>query len=90
MNEETVELHAAWSWDCPICGRERFERSVVEDLNREEKEEFLKAVGEMEEYETMPENEFLLIATIPTQVVCPYCKKVFEAKPQGHEEIEDH
>ena len=58
MPDDTgVELHAAWFFDCPGCGREVFIRPhpVTE--------------GQRLGYGT----EGALLVSVPAQVECPYC-----------------
>ena len=45
MKSQEVELHPAFVWDCPSCGREQFERSVVAELSPDELEELREQHG---------------------------------------------
>ena len=43
---ETVELHAAWRWDCPECGREQWVRGIqleTEHLSEEQRDRLEEA-----------------------------------------------
>ena len=43
---ETVELHAAWRWDCPECGREQWVRGIqleTEHLSEDQRDRLEEA-----------------------------------------------
>jgi len=57
-SEEVVELHAAWFFDCPGCGREVFIRP--------------SPVTEEDRRGYVVDDAFLV--SVPAQVQCPYCE----------------
>jgi len=59
---ETVELHAAWRWDCPECGIESWIRGL--HLESEHLTEEQRAVLREEEWWVL----------YPELVRCEYCK----------------
>jgi uncharacterized protein with PIN domain len=64
-NPETVELHAAWRWDCPECGREGWIRGL--HLESEHLTEAQRAALREEEWWVL----------YPELVRCIYCKSAF-------------
>ena len=69
---EPVELHQAYRWDCPECGREVFGRLMLVERDSEEMDHLREEFG-VEPYE---EGEFLMY---PKQVECPYCERRFDS-----------
>jgi hypothetical protein len=64
-----VELHAAFMWHCPYCGKEYFERAVrVEDP---EKQEIPLGEPEVFDYDWW---------MAPATVSCRNCKRKFETE----------
>lgn len=79
---EIVELHGAFAWDCPACGRENFERAIEGNID----EPALQAdenqvVGELiapgvtDAREDLMESEVLIqrILLAPARVTCRAC-----------------
>ena len=65
---KTVELHHAWTWDCPNCGlRNHTNGTFVRDLTAEEREQL--GIEEDEPYEA---------ATAPEEVTCAHCLYSFK------------
>lgn len=93
MPEERVELHQAFMWDCPACGRENFERAVVcEDPDEDQIAEALEAgVISQEEVAAGLQGTWMLA---PERVTCKHadCGKEFEAFDQldGDEDDDGH
>lgn len=76
---ELVELHPAFIWDCPECGREQFERGIVAEFSEEDRDAM------MEEQGLNPglDGDWMLA---PDQVTCNACGAVFKTKHMGEEE----
>jgi len=70
---EKIEMHPAWVWDCPECGRENFARSIVVEMSEEESLE-LKLQSGINEWG----DGFW--QTAPSHVECKHCKFGFEAE----------
>ncbi|REJ65821.1 MAG: hypothetical protein DWQ31_16545 [Planctomycetota bacterium] len=66
-----VEMHPAYLWDCPECGREKFERSIVVERSPETIAELREDLG-IEQWE---EGDFVMI---PSQVTCDHCQLTFD------------
>lgn len=72
---ETVELHAAWRWDCNECGRENWVRGIqleAEHLSREQRR-------------VLEDAEWWVL--YPEMVECSECKSSYYVK-QGYEDAE--
>lgn len=65
-----VTLNPAYSWDCPECGVENFERGIVPEMSPEELAQTKADMG-MEPWE---EGEIMMM---PTSVVCRGCGASF-------------
>ncbi len=78
MDGEAVELHGAFSWDCPECGRENFVRSITVEMTPEDIAEF-KADhgGEDEDWQT---GKWM---TRPDEVVCSGCRREYPTTEWG-------
>lgn len=77
-NPEQVELRPAYAWDCPLCGRERFERGIVLEMDPETLIEMRKEHG----IEPWEEGNFIVM---PTQVTCQECQATFDTNHYGDE-----
>lgn len=82
--DEPVELHQAFSWDCPICGREQFARCITADLPEDEMAEAKQALG------VEPWEDGQLVQA-PDTVTCRICETRFCVSDQdpNEEEAED-
>lgn len=71
--ENSVELHLAFSWDCPNCGREQFTRGVQPEFSPEDLERIRVEKG------VDPElcGSFLMQ---PEKVCCAECEQWFEVE----------
>ena len=67
---ELVELHQAWMWDCPKCGRENFERAVAWEASPEDMQDAREALD-------MPDGTTGDFTTQPEEVECKHCKAEF-------------
>ncbi len=76
---EKVELHQAWSWDCPECGRENFERAVTCELSDEDKQH-------MKEDHGIPDPMTGDWVSAPLDVTCKHCGKDFETEEPDDDE----
>jgi hypothetical protein len=61
-----VTLNPAYSWDCPECGAENFERGIVPEMSPEE----LAATKAEMGIEPWDEGSLMMM---PTQVTCRGC-----------------
>lgn len=67
----SVELHQAFMWDCPECGRENFARAVTFPMTPEER-------AELEEEAGVNAGGCWLAA--PTEVNCAHCHHQFNTE----------
>lgn len=67
---KSVELRAAYAWDCEHCGRENFVNGLVPELSPEDLA-FLKNDHGVEEWDL---GQFVCM---PENVVCPHCNAQF-------------
>ena len=72
---ETVELHGAFMFDCPECGRENFCRSVQPTFSEEEYSILCQEEG-------VENDGTWVFALRPTHVICAYCDTEFEVEAQ--------
>ena len=82
QNLQKVELIPAFLWDCPECGKENFERTVVAELSQEELIELKFEHG----VEPNSEGNFL---TSPTSVDCRHCGTSFNTVDYGQSDEAD-
>lgn len=68
---EIVELNQAFSWDCPTCGREYFERGIRAEMSQAEER---KLRDELEIAKSIS-GSFVIA---PKQVKCQECDKEFQ------------
>lgn len=73
MSREKVELHTAYSWDCPQCGRESFVRAVVVELTPDDVIELLSVYGGDIDY--WANGHW---TSRPDDVTCPHCKNSWQ------------
>lgn len=76
---DCVELHQAFTWDCPECGRENFTRAVMADLPREEHDAHVRKLLQLEPGDEVPQGALLMA---PEQVTCAHCRETFDATDQ--------
>jgi hypothetical protein len=69
--EEKVELHPAYSWDCPECGSEQFARGIVFEPSAEDERLMRETNG-------VPPGEIGDWVSMPTRVRCIFCRCEFE------------
>jgi hypothetical protein len=74
-----IELIPAFSWDCPDCGRENFERAVVSELSAEE----MSVLRLQHGVDPLQEGHFL---TSPSEVACKHCGREYETVEYGVEQ----
>jgi len=88
----SVELHAAFAWDCEECGRENFERAIEGDIDEAALQEcedqvvgFLATNSALEVNDEELESEVLtqLIAIAPKRVKCAHCGSTHETELSG-------
>ncbi len=77
-----VELIPAFCWDCPECGRENLQRSIMIQLSDEEINELVE--------EGIPDEELhVQFMTSPKNVICKHCKEKFETVEYDEEPCDD-
>lgn len=85
MKEYPIELRPAYVWDCPECGRECFERTVVIELSEEEMQQYRSEMG----IQPWDQGNF---QGMPSEVTCPHCS--YSSKTvhfcDDEEELQDH
>ena len=67
---EAVELHGAFMFDCPVCGRENFCRNVVPSFSDDEYEMLCAEEG-------LECDGTWTFALRPDSVVCAFCDTEF-------------
>lgn len=67
--KEVVELSPAYMWDCPNCGRENFQRSVLLAMTDEDRLEMDLAPNEVGSWQSYPNI-----------VVCRFCEQQYQTK----------
>lgn len=72
---EIVELHQAFMWDCPECGRENFERAITAELTDQERIDLLRQMGEF--IDELDENVHGEFVAAPCSVTCRFCDHQF-------------
>jgi hypothetical protein len=82
MANEEVELHPAYRWDCPECGKQSYVDSVPAELTDDERKSLQEFMG----VEPSDGEEFSVVGmltTAPTDVTCSACGKVFPVELPG-------
>lgn len=81
-----VKLETAFYWVCPACNTGQFELPIEWDGNEEDKEDIIRKIYNLEEWQEMPnlEDGKHLIAA-PDSVKCRSCKKTFEVASSDFE-----
>ena len=84
-----VELHQAFMYDCPECGRENFVRAINMEIPPEDQEDLLRELTG-NEWDDMPEGMHGIFLMAPVEVECAFCGEVLETVPPiGEVELED-
>ena len=65
-----IELHAAYMFDCEMCGRENFIRAISPEFSDEEKDELKKEMG-------IEEDGLADLLLLPEKVICQFCNVEF-------------
>ena len=73
---DKVELHPAYQWDCPECGKENFARGVVPEMSEDDLAEMRDDFG-VQPWEL---GQFMLM---PEVVQCKHCEFGFETFRMG-------
>lgn len=74
----TVELHTAFMWDCPECGRENFTRAIACEMTPDELAE-AEAALESEGIGMEVGGGFV---AAPKEVTCQFCNQSFDTEDQ--------
>jgi hypothetical protein len=75
---QKIELHQAFSWDCPECGMEMFTRGIVPEMSYEEEQE-MRSDFAVEPWEN---GDFILM---PNIVECRNCHSKFSTVDDSEE-----
>jgi rubredoxin len=75
VQEKTVEVRLAFSFECPDCGAETFVNSVLHEFGPDEQAELTEELGER------PETGGWI--THPDQVTCHRCRHEYKAVNPG-------
>lgn len=91
--DELVELHDAFMWDCPECGVENFLRAIRyfrNDLSPEDVEDIIEdmELDGIEEFEELFSTGFALVSA-PSEVVCKQCKQEFQTLTPDEQNEQD-
>lgn len=78
MTHAKIPLQLAYVWDCPHCGHENFQRAVVADISADELHDVAVAMGEIEEWQELPEGLGAHWQTHPDTVHCRRCETQYE------------
>ena len=78
---ETVELHQAFSWDCPQYGRENFARAVTCEQSPDEQLALAKRMGLVDADASLEDAAGVLVLP-PDQVKCFDCGATFDTEEQ--------
>jgi len=65
---QKVELHAAFMFDCPSCGRENFCRALSPSFDKEEYDSICQTEG-------LENDGTWNFIVNPTSVTCAYCQQ---------------
>jgi ribosomal protein S27E len=72
-----VELRPAFEWTCENCGRNVLQPAVSDIMSHAETKDYLVQVGDVQEWEEIPENVRIERTRIPEAVKCPHCGREF-------------
>jgi len=80
MAKQKIELQCAWEWICEDCGRNNFASAVVAEMPPDERLQFAKDQGLVEDFvsdlpDEFKDGEFM---THPTEVTCSHCGTEFD------------
>lgn len=81
---EVVELHQAFMWDCPACGRENFVRGIVCEEPLSDQLADAREAGHITDEAIEAGMEGVYVYA-PEDVTCAHCGEKFEAKDQMDE-----
>jgi hypothetical protein len=81
---QAVELHNAFMWDCPDCGRENFCRCITwEPPSEEERVEAIRKAEGLDAWEELPDGLEGHFTMAPDEVTCPHCDRTFAVDVAG-------
>lgn len=83
MQNEEVELHPAFRWDCPGCGAKSYVDSVPAELTDDERKALLAMMGTEPSDEDAEFIQTGELVTAPTAVTCPKCQEEYPVEPPG-------
>jgi len=87
LNKPKVELRPAWEWTCDDCGKTNFASSITVEMPDDEKLQFAKHHGMIEEFvEELPEElQDADLMSQPIDVTCNFCNSRFETEDDEEE-----
>ena len=80
---EEIDLVQAFMWTCPECAEDHFVRAITVQMTREEMTKELREMGQLEEWEEIPEDEEHVWTMAPNKVEC--CGKTYKTAEIGSE-----
>ena len=78
---EQVELHQAFMYDCPECGRENFVRAIHIETSDEEQDDMIRLLAGIEDWEEVPDDLHGMFLVAPSNVTCEHCGEELETAP---------
>lgn len=82
-----VEIHQAFIWTCDECGRDNFERAIIQEMGPEEREQCFREYHRMEDHEELPDDwQNFDMVMAPNSVKCPACGEEFDTYNTGESE----
>jgi hypothetical protein len=85
LQKPKIEVRHAWEWTCEDCGRNNFVSAVVAEMAPEDRFQFAKDNGIIDEFaneapDDIMDGDFM---TFPTEVECEHCGAEFETEHDG-------
>jgi hypothetical protein len=88
---EKVRLEPAYFWSCPTCGVGQFELVQTWEGTDEEKENILRTILDLEDWEEIPEMEDDNgLVEAPSKVTCKSCSSKFDVYFDSSYDNDDH
>jgi len=78
LANEIVELSPAYMWDCPNCGRENFQRSIMTAITAQDRIEM-----------GLEDNQGGCWQSYPNIVVCRHCDSKYTTRHANTEELDE-
>ncbi len=75
MEKEEICLCQAFSWQCPACGRENFERAIAAECSKEDEDKITRQVFAIGEHADIPKDFGVELLMAPDTVHCKLCQR---------------